>query len=526
MATALGEGAAERARASVAEAEVAALASRAAAWWNAYWTGIPVVELPDRDLQEAWEYGVFKQAGLTPPCEVAATLQGPWMEEYQLPPWSNDYHFNINVQMIYWPALGTGRWDHFEPLWRMIRGWIPTLRANAAHFFGVDDALMLPHAVDDRCYAVGAFWTGMIDHACTAWMAQMAWLHYRHSLDEAVLREVAWPLLTGAFAGYWAMLEEFEGRLSLPVSVSPEFKGARMDAWGRDASFQLAACHAVARILPEAAAVLGQPIDPRWARVAAELPPYATVRASRQKDFPERQVQRIALWEGMDLLESHRHHSHLGSIFPFCTVDPADPDHHAIVSESLYHWVRTGPGAWSGWCVPWAAILCARAGWVDGAVTWLKWWKEVFTNEGRGTLHDADFGGATTLFQLGSSDGATHDRSAEIMQMDAGMGVVTAVLELLVQQRPDGLHVVPAVPDRWRELRFDGVYVEGAFRIGATVADRRTVEVRVESLKGGRIRLHHGLGTTWSADGVRGEGDWFEREFAAGERLELRALRD
>ena len=82
------------------------------------------------------------------------------------------------------------------PMWDMILGWLPRLRDNAAHFFGAADALMMPHAVDDRCAAVGAFWTGMIDQACTAWMAQLAWLHYRYSLDERVLREVAWPLLT------------------------------------------------------------------------------------------------------------------------------------------------------------------------------------------------------------------------------------------------------------------------------------------------------------------------------------------
>jgi hypothetical protein len=49
---------------------------------------------------------------------------------------------------------------------------------------------------------------GTIDHACTAWMAQMAWMHYRYGLDESILHDVAWPLLNGAFEGYWAMHEK------------------------------------------------------------------------------------------------------------------------------------------------------------------------------------------------------------------------------------------------------------------------------------------------------------------------------
>lgn len=526
LATALGPKARTEVIRTLQDADPDHEAAAARTWWTGYWRDIPELQLPDAALQEAWEYGVCKQAGLTPPGAVAATLQGPWMEEYQVPPWSNDYHFNINVQMIYWPALATGRWDHFEPLWRMIRGWFPKLRAQASHFFGNDRALMLPHAVDDRCMAVGAFWTGMIDQACTAWMAQMAWLHYRYSLDLPVLRETAWPLLTGAFEGYWSMLEERDGRLHLPVSVSPEFKGARMDAWGRNASFQLAACHALVRILPQAALILGEPVDPRWDEVARKLPPYATIIAPRQKDYPEQKVERIALWEGMDLLESHRHHSHLGGLFPFATIDPRDPAHRAIVEESLYHWVRTGAGAWSGWCLPWAAILCARVGWADAAVAWLTWWRTVFTNEGRGTLHDAAFAGCSTLFDTGSGDPTSGPdaHNSEIMQMDAGMGVVAALCELLVQDRPDGLHVLPAIPAKWPEFSFRGLHAPGGLRIDAIVREGRPIRITLHARAHAPVILHHTLGPAWTHDGTPATGSTFRTDMQPGQTIVLEAI--
>lgn len=466
-------------------------------WWRQYWRDVPRVELPDPILQHAWDYGVYKQAGLTSPLGVAATLQGPWMEEYQLPPWSNDYHFNINAQMIYWPALATNRLAHFAPLWTMIQGWLPLLRENAAKFFGTPDALMLPHAVDDRCGVVGSFWTGTIDHACTAWMAQMAWLHYRYSLDERVLQELAWPLLRGAFNGYWAMLEEFEGRLSLPVSVSPEFNGAGMNAWGRDASFQLAALHFVAKTLPRAAGLLGEPVDERWARVSREVPAYSTENG------------RIALWRGQDLTYSHRHHSHLGALYPFVTIDPFDDAHREIVRNSLRHWQSTGAGNWTGWCLPWASILCSRCAMPDAAVAWLHWWHDVFTNVGNGTLHDSDFPGAGGLHAPTELGGQAHP---EVMQMDAGMGAVTAITELLVQCRGDVIHVLPALPRRWRQLKFDGIRTEGAFLIGATVKAGRVVEVRVTSLAGGPLELAY-------------DGKTVRRHTRAGQRLTFRSAR-
>jgi len=494
IATALGAAARPRAEA------LAKTEPRPQTFWRQYWRDVPRVELPDPVLQHVWDYGVYKQAGLTTPGGVAATIQGAWMEEYQLPPWSNDYHFNINEQMIYWPALATNRLAHFTPLWEMIRGWLPLLRENAAKFFEAADALMLPHAVDDRCGVVGSFWTGTIDHACTAWMAQMAWLHYRYGMDETVLRDLAWPLLTGAFNGYWAMLEEFEGRLSLPVSVSPEYGGAAMTAWGRDASFQLAALHFVAKTLPVAARLLGQPVDDRWARVTREVPAYTLIAGKR-----------IGLWRGQDLAESHRHHSHLGAIYPFTTIDPFDPAHREVVRESLRHWQRMGAGQWSGWCLPWASVLCSRCNMPDAAITWLHYWHDVFTNVGHGTLHDSDFPGAGGLHRSSELEQPlTHPN--EIMQIDATMGAVTAILELLVQCRGDAIHVLPALPRRWRELKFDGIRTEGAFLVGATVAAGRVTEVRVTSLAGGQLRLVCG-------------GRTIDRQTKPGQKLTLRYAR-
>ncbi len=467
-------------------------------FWKRYWRDVPQVQLPDAELQHFWNIALRKQAGITPPNGVAAALQGPWMEEYKLPSWSNDYHFNINIEMIYWPALATNRLEHFEPLWAMIRAWMPTLKENGEKFFGREGALMLPHSVDDKCQVVGTFWTGTIDHACTAWMAQMAYLHYRYGLDGNLLREVAWPLLNGAFEGYYAMHEEIEGRFSLPISVSPEYRGSRMDAWGRDASFQLAAWHKIAQILPAAAQVLAMPIDPRWQEVEEKLPPYTLVNG------------RIGLWEGLELEGSHRHHSHLAGIWPFETFDPLDEAHRKIVFSSLEFWNRQGAGQWTGWCLPWASILCARLELPDAALAWLGWMLDNFTNLGYGTLHNADFAGTAT-FHDGSLATGIKPENAEVMQMDATMGFISAITELLVQNRRDGIHILPKLPRRWRELSFDGIRCEGAFLVGATVENGEVKEVRVRSEKGGKLRLWPGF------------GDVVEREMEVGEEVVLRS---
>jgi hypothetical protein len=75
------------------------------AWWARYWRTVPRLQIPNERLDFLYRYGMYKFAGLTSPDGgVPAGLQGAWIEEWQMPPWQGDYHFNINVQMCYWPA--------------------------------------------------------------------------------------------------------------------------------------------------------------------------------------------------------------------------------------------------------------------------------------------------------------------------------------------------------------------------------------------------------------------------------------
>lgn len=501
----------------------------AADWWAGYWQAVPRLRLPDPVLQEIVDYGLYKQACVTPPQGVAAALQGPFNEDYQLPPWSNDYHFNINIQMIYGPALPSNRADHLAPLWAMMAGWMPELTKNGEAFFGRKGALLLPHAVDDRCWVVGTFWTGTIDHACTAWMAYLAWQHYRYTMDRSILEKTAWPLLEGAFEGYYAMLEEVDDpaspgrkRWSLPVSVSPEYGGNTMQAWGRDASFQLAALHAIARVMPKAAKALGKTLDPRWADVDARLPAYTAVEGNYFQEGGYTQGgKRIGLWEGKDLFGSHRHHSHLAALYPFCTVDPKDPAHRDVVNTSLRAWTFRGPGAWSGWCVPWASTIWSRMDQPEAAVEWLRFWKNVYTNEGRGTLHNAAFQGTSLIADAGWAKAPADRPNREIMQMDAGFGALTAVFELLLQQRGEVLHVLPSVHRDWKNFGFENLRAEGAFLVSAKVEGGKTVEIRVKSLAGGPLNLAHGLGEAFTVNGQAGSGAVFTKDLQKGEEVVL-----
>lgn len=480
-------------------------------WWQAYWSDVPGVSLPDAAIAELYHYGMYKFAGLTNPLGVAAGLQGPWIEEYDLPPWSGDYHFNINVQMCYAPAYPGNRLEHLRPLFDLVWSWLPQLRDNARKFVGIDDGLMLPHAVDDRCTVIGNFWTGTMDHACTAWVGKMMFDYWRFGGDDAFLRDRAYPFMLGALRVFMEMLERRpDGSLSLPVSVSPEYRGSSMNAWGRDASFQLAAIHMLVESLQAAARALGITPDPGWQELRDKLP-LASIGPNHW-DAPS-----IALWDGLVLEESHRHHSHLAGITPFDVIDPADPSWAPIVKSSFDHWIYHGMGLWSGWCMPWAAQLHTRVDNADMAVMTLEIWRRVFVNEGRGTLHDCNFPGLTLL-------GAREPNVAperEIMQMDAGMGAVRAIFDLLLHERRGVHHLFAGCPRSWRDVSFDGIRTAGGFLVSGKRVAGSVREVQVAATnRAGTFTMRNPFDRSIKpSDAVRVEGSLLHVALTPGQSV-------
>ncbi|MFP4176614.1 MAG: glycosyl hydrolase family 95 catalytic domain-containing protein [Candidatus Brocadiia bacterium] len=462
-------------------------------WWKGYWQRAATVDLPNDRLQYLYDYGMYKFAGFTNPDGVAATLQGPWIEEYRMPPWSSDYHFNVNVQMCYQPAYHGNLVEHLEPLWEMIAGWADTLRHNAKMFLGINDGFMLPHAVSDDCRFICSYWGHSVDHGCTAWVAQMMFRHYRYTMDEDFLRETALPFMRATMRVYEEMLEKTEnGNFRLPVGISPEYFNSGGKGYGANASFQLACIHRLCEDLLEACSVLDEKPKPVWEDIQENLP-----RACLIEDDAG---ERIALWEGQDLEESHRHHSHLAAITPFDVIDPYDEGWEEIVRNSLARWIYRGPGLWSGWCMTWASCLNTHCGNPEAAVLWLEVFDRFFTNEGGGTLHDCR---ASGISLMGAPAMGGTDSDTDVMQMDGGMGSVGAIHEMLLHTRGGVNHLFAGVPDRWDEVSFDSILTDGAFEVSAERESGDVRRVVVESRANGTFCLAN----PWNKARIEHEGE-------------------
>ena len=211
----------------------------------------------------------------------------------------------------------------------------------------------------------------------------------------------------------------------------------------------------------------------------------------------------------------------MAGIYPFDVIDPLDPENRQIIKSTYDNWIRKGAGVWSGWCIPWASILHNRNNEPEAAVSWLVYWYRNYLNEGRGTLHNAAFGGMSNISSPGWFNIPEIERNREKMQLDAGFGALSAVLDLLVHQKRGTVYVLPKIHRDWREFDFKGIVVEGGFVIGADAKENKTQKISIKSKFGGKLRLAHGLGEQYLLNDVEMTGAILEKEFVEGEELIL-----
>lgn len=417
--------------------------------WAEFWRKGAKVHLPDAELQDVFDYGMYRFGSMTDSSGTPAGLQGPWLEDHKRAPWGGDYHLNVNVQECYSPAYRSGHFENLMPLFRMILSWKPRMRLHAKYFAGIDDGYVLAHATDDRGTRTGGSVAGTLDHGSTMWIADMMFKYVKYSKDTAFLREHAYGFMEGAFNVAYAIMEKEGDELFYRCLPSPEWIDPVTRRFtGRNPSFQLAATHRLVDDLMEACAILGKKPDGRFAEVRKKLPRYCVGRYG------------IGIFDGQELDESHRHHSHLSGLFPFNTIDRSDPTSMGDAVKAYLRWVEKGHGLWTGWALPWAAVIHVTMGNAEAAVDTLRAWRTYFCDEGFGSHHNSVRGGFTALCG-----------GRGVMQMDGHMGAVSAIMELMVHEVGGETEFFRGCPSSWKNVSFENIALSDGTRVSARRVD-------------------------------------------------------
>lgn len=436
-------------------------------FWRNFWSK-SFIAIPDPRLENLFYVELYKLACCSMgkyPCP----LQGLWSQDGVLPPWSGDYHLDMNVEETYWPIYTSNHLELGKPLYEQFWKNLPRFKQMCREFFGFDGAWSRCEMALDGTPIYG-YWTTNFWPGNGAWLAHMYWLHWLYSQDKVFLRERAYPMMKEFMKTYMNLLELWDdGRYHLPLSNSPEWGENTPEAWGSDTTCDLAFIRWLASSLLEAVNILGveDPDAPKWRDILEKL-----------TDYPQDE-NGLQIFRGQPLTHSHRHPSHLMPIHPLGVLSTeGDAGEKDLIYRSIRTLILRGTGEWAGWTFPWISIMASRVGLPNMAWHMLQTY---FYFIKPNTFHvNGDyrrFGVCVFTYQP--------------MTLEAGFCAAAAIMEMLLQSWGGVIRVFPATPEFWRDAYFHKLRAEGAFLVTSKLKDRRVEYVIVESEAGKRCRVRN-----------------------------------
>jgi len=415
---------------------------------------------------------------------LPANLQGVW-NQVNNPPWTCDYHADINVEMNYWPADIANLSECFLPLsdWMLasLPVWTETTRAT----FKVPGWTIRGHNGIQGGF--GSQWY----HACNAWLCRNLWDHYEFTQDKEYLRRV-YPMMKQA-ADFWdvQLIERSDGKLITPVTYSPEH-GPHEEG----ISFAQQMVWDLYGNTAEAAQILG--VD----RLFGER--LATRRAKLLGPQIGKWGQ-LQEWKGDidDPKDQHRHTSHLVAVYPGVQISPGKT--HELAKAAAVSLIARGEES-TGWALAWRINIWARLLQAERAYGYIR----------------RQLRPVTSLKIQGDSGGGTYPNLLDCcppFQIDGNFGYTAGVCEMLLQSheidadsgtrseestyrsadkssraddpRNSGyrdptsalrlIHLLPALPKAWASGSVKGIRARGGYSVDIEWKDGKVTGYRIIS---------------------------------------------
>ena len=413
-----------------------------------------------------YQFGRYLLIASSRPGNMPANLQGVWHNNVD-GPWRVDYHTNINLQMNYWPACQTNLSECEQPLFEFIKTLIKPGEVTARSYFGTRGwttsvsanifGFTSPLASEDMSWNFSPF--------AGPWLATHLWNYYDYTRDRKFLANEAYDIIKGSarFATDYLWRRK-DGIFTAAPSTSPEHGPV-----DEGATFAHAVVREILTDAIEASKVLGRDAKERqeWENALKHIAPYKTGRYGQLMEW-SRDID--------DPKDEHRHVNHLFGLHPGHTISPVTTPDLAKASRVVLE--HRGDGA-TGWSMGWKLNQWAR-------------------------LHDGNHAYKLygNLLKNGTLDNLWDTHAP--FQIDGNFGGTAGVTEMLLQSHMGFLHLLPALPDAWKEGSVEGLRARGNFLVNLTWRGSKLVQATVVSQSGEPCKVHYN-GKTLNFNTQRGK---------------------
>lgn len=392
-------------------------------------------------LEKLWRYGRYLFICATGEDALPVPLYGLWHGEYDAI-WSHNMA-NINIQMVYWHSFHNNLLSMNKTFIDYYYGLMDQFRESARQLFGMRGIYLSAGSTP------GFGRPNQIVPVITNWIAAAGWVaihfykYYLYTGDEIYLKEKIIPFMLEAaqfYEDYLVMTED--GVLRCYPSVSPENTPGNLmpkeavDAMSHacptceNAVMDFAIIKELFRDLIDLSekGVLKEEEIKNYRTLLKAIPPYQYNEDGSVKEWLDEKLEDNTF---------HRHISHLYPVFPGEEVDAEeDPD---LAKGFLKAVENRELGGQTGWSFCHTACVLARLKQAEKAMEFMEILARSCLTGSFLSMHN-DWRNMGMSLNLG-------ERSP--IQLDASIGYVAVIQEMLFTVINGTVKLLPALPDRF-----------------------------------------------------------------------------